>query len=302
MSKPTMEKQVVEGQAEPIVPVAIDKEANTGIAVAVAVVGAKRPAEEEAGTKEAETKDTETKEPGTEDAGVAEEVASKSNDHISKKLRLDPAAPATPTPATPAENPDQPPVILHPSKVIMPDIQDESRVKEEDAADDESRKEGGQENQPPALNRSTSGDSDGHPSVTGGANPTDAPDDDDSDSERPLDLASMNAFEYERVVSSNPAALRRYEQYRRSDLKNVKVKRVLQALNPSLAKVNEPYVIAVKGLAKMFVGDVTEMAVRVRLERGEKGALQPAHLREAYRRLRLNSVFPSPQERSVSFT
>lgn len=125
--------------------------------------------------------------------------------------------------------------------------------------------------------------------------------DDETDDEKPLDLAAMNAFEYERVAQCDGDALRRYEQYRRSDLKNMKVKRILLALNPSLAKVNEPYIIAVKGLAKLFVGDVTETALKVKKERGDKGALQPVHLREAFRRLRNAGVFPSTNERSVSF-
>lgn len=125
-----------------------------------------------------------------------------------------------------------------------------------------------------------------------------------SDEDKPLDLAEMNRFEYQRVqevAKSDPTAILRYEQYRRSDLKNNKVKRVLQAFNPAYAKVSEQYIIAVKGLAKLFVGDVTEAALQVKEERGDEGPLQPMHLREAFRRLRKSGVFPTSSDQTVSF-
>lgn len=120
----------------------------------------------------------------------------------------------------------------------------------------------------------------------------------DSTEEQPLDLAAMAAFEYEQVAQLTPAQLRRYEQYRRSDLKNAKVKKVLVALNPLLQKASEQYVIAVKGLAKLFVGDVVESANEVKRSRGEKGPLQPKHLREAYRQLRKSGVVPSTADKT----
>lgn len=127
------------------------------------------------------------------------------------------------------------------------------------------------------------------------------PEDEESDDEKPLDLASLNAYEYERVRQYDDQAIRRYEQYRRSDLKTPKIRKVLAALNPSFQKVSEQYIIALKGLAKMFVGDVTEKALEVKKERGDKGPLLPVHLREAYRRLRVTGVFPSVNQPAVSF-
>lgn len=119
--------------------------------------------------------------------------------------------------------------------------------------------------------------------------------------ERPLDLAAMRKFEFEQVERLSPAQLRRYEQFRRSDLKNQKIKKVLVNLNPMLQKASEPYIIAVKGLTKLFVGDVVEKAIDIRMELGEKGALQPKHIREAYRRLRKNGAFPTPADKKPSF-
>lgn len=125
-----------------------------------------------------------------------------------------------------------------------------------------------------------------------------AQDDDIEDEEAPFNLAAMSAFEYEQVAKLNPVQLRRYEQFRRSDLKNGKVKKVLVSLNPILTKASEGYIIAVKGLAKVFVGDVVETAIGVKKQLGDKGPLQPKHLREAYRRLRKNGQVPTPQEHS----
>lgn len=125
---------------------------------------------------------------------------------------------------------------------------------------------------------------------------------DSEEEEAPLDLAAMSAFEYEQVAKLNPVQLRRYEQYRRSDLKNAKVKKVLVNLNPALQKASEQYIIAVKGLSKLFVGDVVECAIEVKKQMGEKGALQPKHLREAYRRLRRTGVIPSTTDKSASFS
>lgn len=152
---------------------------------------------------------------------------------------------------------------------------------------------GGQEEnvkQRAAAKADEKGDGDPHPA------------DSEEDEEAPLDLAAMSAFEYEQVAKLTPIQLRRYEQFRRSDLKNGKIKKVLVHLNPILTKASEQYVIAVKGLAKLFVGDVVESALEVKKQLGDKGALQPKHLREAYRRLRRNGAIPTVNDKSKLFS
>ncbi|PXF40915.1 Transcription initiation factor TFIID subunit 11 [Gracilariopsis chorda] len=129
-----------------------------------------------------------------------------------------------------------------------------------------------------------------HSGAKGALPPPEVEDPDDEDA--PLDLMKMREFEFSQVSTLTPAQLRRYEQYRRSDLKSVKVRKVLTALNPMMQKASDPYVIAVKGLAKLFVGDVVETALEVRKERGEVGALTPKQIREAYRRLRNAGAMP----------
>ena len=108
-----------------------------------------------------------------------------------------------------------------------------------------------------------------------------------------IDIAAIREHEYQVVSKFSPAQMERYEHYRRSDLKKEKVKKVLIALNPSLAKASDQYLLAVKGLAKVFVGDVVEHALEIQRQWKESGALQPKHIREAYRILRRDGVLPS---------
>ncbi|ADM11118.1 transcription initiation factor TFIID subunit TAF11 [Encephalitozoon intestinalis ATCC 50506] len=77
--------------------------------------------------------------------------------------------------------------------------------------------------------------------------------------------------------------LHRYEKFRGSGFPKAAIKKYIssvigQAVNPN-------FVIAVCGLAKVFVGEMIEMAKIVQGEREETGPLLPSHIHEAYRRL-----------------
>lgn len=83
----------------------------------------------------------------------------------------------------------------------------------------------------------------------------------------------------------------RYESFRRSGFQKSNMRRLLTSItgNP---KISMPVTIVVSGIAKMFVGDLVETARAVMNERKETGPIRPCHIREAYRRLKLEGKVP----------
>ncbi|XP_022873333.1 transcription initiation factor TFIID subunit 11-like isoform X4 [Olea europaea var. sylvestris] len=83
----------------------------------------------------------------------------------------------------------------------------------------------------------------------------------------------------------------RYESFRRSGFQKSNMKRLLTSITGS-AKISMPMTIVVSGIAKMFVGELVETARIVMADRGESGPIRPCHMREAYRRLKLEGKIP----------
>ncbi|KAL1205297.1 Transcription initiation factor TFIID subunit 11 [Cardamine amara subsp. amara] len=83
----------------------------------------------------------------------------------------------------------------------------------------------------------------------------------------------------------------RYESFRRSALQRPNMKKLLISITGS-QKISIPMQIVVCGIGKMFVGELVETARVVMAERRESGPIRPCHIRESYRRLKLEGKLP----------
>lgn len=88
-------------------------------------------------------------------------------------------------------------------------------------------------------------------------------------------LRLVDAFSDEQV--------NRYEMYRRSCFPRNQIKRLI--MNTAGCSVQQPVSIAMAGIAKVFVGEIVEEALRVAESKKHDGPLLPSHIRESVRRL-----------------
>ncbi|OMO94229.1 TAFII28-like protein [Corchorus capsularis] len=103
----------------------------------------------------------------------------------------------------------------------------------------------------------------------------------------PTKMAKMQAI----LSQFTEDQMSRYESFRRSALQKSNMRRLLVSITGS-QKVSLPMTIVVCGIAKMFVGELVETARMVMTERKESGPIRPCHIREAYRRLKLEGKIP----------
>lgn len=103
----------------------------------------------------------------------------------------------------------------------------------------------------------------------------------------PDKLAKMQAI----LSQFTEQQMSRYESFRRSGFQKSSMKRLLVSITGS-QKISMPTTIVVSGIAKMFVGELVETARVVMTERRESGPIRPSHIREAYRRLKLEGKVP----------
>ncbi|KAL6845416.1 hypothetical protein ACP4OV_024911 [Aristida adscensionis] len=103
----------------------------------------------------------------------------------------------------------------------------------------------------------------------------------------PDKLAKMNAI----LSQFTEEQMNRYESFRRSGFQKSNMRRLLVSITGN-QKISIPTSIVVSGIAKMFVGELIETARVVMTERKDSGPIRPCHIREAYRRLKLEGKIP----------
>eukprot|EP00252_Welwitschia_mirabilis_P021237 TRINITY_DN5379_c0_g1_i1.p1 TRINITY_DN5379_c0_g1~~TRINITY_DN5379_c0_g1_i1.p1 ORF type:complete len:212 (+),score=46.51 TRINITY_DN5379_c0_g1_i1:362-997(+) len=87
-----------------------------------------------------------------------------------------------------------------------------------------------------------------------------------------------------------PDQMNRYESFRRSGFQKANMRRVLQSI--AGCPISLPMTIVMSGVAKTYVGELVETSRVVMTERNETGPIRPCHIREAYRRLKLEGKVP----------
>ncbi|KAL5561838.1 hypothetical protein UlMin_031585 [Ulmus minor] len=96
--------------------------------------------------------------------------------------------------------------------------------------------------------------------------------------------------------------LDRYEHYKRSRFTRAKMRKLLQDIAGRGTVVPDKVLIAISAATKMFVGEIVENGTSnmhklsstriVMTQRKDTGPIRPCHIREAYRRLKLEGKVP----------
>lgn len=78
-------------------------------------------------------------------------------------------------------------------------------------------------------------------------------------------------MEYEKIQNFNKNQIFRYGYYRRADFKKDKIKKIISIFNPFLKNINsiDPFFITVKGLTKLFIGELIEYSKQVMYENSD---------------------------------
>ncbi|KAG0147673.1 hypothetical protein CROQUDRAFT_655883 [Cronartium quercuum f. sp. fusiforme G11] len=104
--------------------------------------------------------------------------------------------------------------------------------------------------------------------------------DDDYTIRKREDLANKDKLR-ELLNRFDPQQMDRYTEYRTSGLAKTNVRKLANSVLQQ--SVSERVTIVIRGLAKVFVGEMVEQALEVQRRRGGSGPITPFDLREAYR-------------------
>lgn len=93
----------------------------------------------------------------------------------------------------------------------------------------------------------------------------------------------------------------RYGAFKTSKFSKSSIKKMMTSATES--PLGEDFVIAMKSIAKVFVGELVEEARSLMTEEGQEGEITPKYLERAYKRLDENKKLPAPlQTKTRLFT
>lgn len=123
----------------------------------------------------------------------------------------------------------------------------------------------------------------------------------DQAKEESLSARDMERMKMQVLVSNfSEEQLDRYEMYRRAAFPKAAVRRIVQKVSGSSVSPN--VVIAMAGIAKVYVGEIVEEALDVMETWKESGPIQPKHIREAVRIIRERDGVPNTAHKKQCFT
>jgi len=77
--------------------------------------------------------------------------------------------------------------------------------------------------------------------------------------------------EFKKIKNFSKIQIIRYGFFRQSDLKKEKVKKIVIGINPFLKNISssDPLFISMKGLAKLFIGELIEISKQIMFEKSD---------------------------------
>lgn len=115
-----------------------------------------------------------------------------------------------------------------------------------------------------------------------------------------LEKAEQDRLKMQVLVSNfTEEQLNRYEMFRRAAFPKASIRRLMQGITG--AGLSQNVIIAMSGIAKVYVGEICETALDVKEKWKDTGAIQPKHLREAVRVMKKSGEIPNTKYQKKLF-
>eukprot|EP00598_Pedospumella_elongata_P007746 CAMPEP_0184985702 /NCGR_PEP_ID=MMETSP1098-20130426/14253_1 /TAXON_ID=89044 /ORGANISM="Spumella elongata, Strain CCAP 955/1" /LENGTH=209 /DNA_ID=CAMNT_0027509799 /DNA_START=33 /DNA_END=659 /DNA_ORIENTATION=- len=116
------------------------------------------------------------------------------------------------------------------------------------------------------------------------------------------EIESRTKYIKQQLDSMSEDQLTRFEFFVRSHLPRARVKDIITNALGAKYNITDEMAIVVCGLAKLFVGEITEIATDVMKETGGEEGIKVEYIEEAYRRLQQDGKIGSLPDRAYLFS